>query len=1009
MRRDRTPLDGSIRILHTLLILALVAIGAANTAVATLEDEVRSIIESLRPHGFTETTVGHLDRNATPILLRLLRDPSVSRPDNAVAVLGLVGDRRAVPALVELASSPPSAPESPETDRARLQAPVALANLARRNVPGALDALLELAKVPRMRTRSDPGAIEQTAFALSLLSDERARARLDDLAATGIVDGKQPTPPSNATPPKDAASTPLPRSADTGAVLHAVPLSFANHPEAPVPIDAARIDTMLEVGSYLTRSEDDPSDTACCVHFTRGDTAPFGTIGDGLDIISNETELDAALSDRSARIKVVRAINWCGGPGTNFSGCATQRGFGAVVVRISDPALEAGLWMHEFGHNAGLEHVAASRNVMSPTGGYTCGPFAICADDVWTQSQCDALHAPPSSTRVAPVAIGVCGEMRCGDGQLDPFELCDDGNASSEDACTNLCQPAVCGDGFVQAGVEECDDGNSSDEDACRSDCTAAVCGDGIVQNEVEECDDGNDDDHDGCTTTCITARCGDGIVHRGVESCDDAGTLDGDGCDAVCRVEACHTCGGEPSLCGARPEDEICDDGDPLTGDDHCAAGNCRGTPFGLDGFAVYKAKTSRGAAKPVRFGPVSLTTQVGTTTVDVAPIAALALPASLDGSALLDDATALAEYTVKSARGEPKPVATRHVNLVNPCLPTLARLEKPLAVQVPSSVDLLVQPSAPDAPDVDSLLCFKAKQETRGPTGGAYPRFPKRVQVDVSDRFQSRLYELKKLSRVCLAADVATDPNRPPTILSGPARGAPHPVADDVALHPRRGLACYKAGLARRRVPQAGCAPKDPRDSGERIAPRQDKHSPNLGVFVASDWSTETIDSKKEIEICLASSLPQCGNGAVEPGETCDGGADTACPGACTAACRCGRSGELAPCPSLAPARWRIAVAQGEHVRVAVDTIDAESAADLSLRVHCPGTAIDLVAEDTLACRYLPPSGLCAEARFVAPMAGNCEIEVSAHAGCASTERAGYAIAAFRNGAAANAAPLP
>ncbi|MFY0535322.1 DUF4215 domain-containing protein [Nannocystis pusilla] len=50
-------------------------------------------------------------------------------------------------------------------------------------------------------------------------------------------------------------------------------------------------------------------------------------------------------------------------------------------------------------------------------------------------------------------------EPFCGDGQLDPGEQCDDGNDDDADACRSDCQPATCGDGVVQRGVEECDDG----------------------------------------------------------------------------------------------------------------------------------------------------------------------------------------------------------------------------------------------------------------------------------------------------------------------------------------------------------------------------------------------------------------------------------------------------------------------------------------------------------------------------------------------------------------------
>ena len=48
----------------------------------------------------------------------------------------------------------------------------------------------------------------------------------------------------------------------------------------------------------------------------------------------------------------------------------------------------------------------------------------------------------------------------CGDGAVDTGEQCDDANAIDTDACPSSCLNAFCGDGFVQAGVEQCDDGN---------------------------------------------------------------------------------------------------------------------------------------------------------------------------------------------------------------------------------------------------------------------------------------------------------------------------------------------------------------------------------------------------------------------------------------------------------------------------------------------------------------------------------------------------------------------
>ena len=49
----------------------------------------------------------------------------------------------------------------------------------------------------------------------------------------------------------------------------------------------------------------------------------------------------------------------------------------------------------------------------------------------------------------------------CGNGVVEAGEQCDDGNTSNTDACLNTCVTNVCGDGFVNVGVEQCDDGTT--------------------------------------------------------------------------------------------------------------------------------------------------------------------------------------------------------------------------------------------------------------------------------------------------------------------------------------------------------------------------------------------------------------------------------------------------------------------------------------------------------------------------------------------------------------------
>ena len=113
-----------------------------------------------------------------------------------------------------------------------------------------------------------------------------------------------------------------------------------------------------------------------------------------------------------------------------------------------------------------------------------------------------------------------CGPPTCGDGVVQPPEICDDKNFDDTDACLSSCLPARCGDGFVHAGVEACDDGDTLDTNDCTTSCLAARCGDGFTWKGHEECDDGNVNDLDGCDNNCKLPVCGDGKVAI-TEACD--------------------------------------------------------------------------------------------------------------------------------------------------------------------------------------------------------------------------------------------------------------------------------------------------------------------------------------------------------------------------------------------------------------------------------------------------------------------------------------------------------
>ena len=134
----------------------------------------------------------------------------------------------------------------------------------------------------------------------------------------------------------------------------------------------------------------------------------------------------------------------------------------------------------------------------------------------------------------------------CGDGAVNGPEVCDDGvNDGSYNGCAADCAAPgpFCGDGNFDMNDEGCDDGNMVDDDACSNACAVAACGDGIVQTGAGEvCDDGvNDGGYGGCAVDCLALgpSCGDGNVDVGDETCDDQNTDSTDGCLGNCAVPA--------------------------------------------------------------------------------------------------------------------------------------------------------------------------------------------------------------------------------------------------------------------------------------------------------------------------------------------------------------------------------------------------------------------------------------------------------------------------------------
>ena len=157
----------------------------------------------------------------------------------------------------------------------------------------------------------------------------------------------------------------------------------------------------------------------------------------------------------------------------------------------------------------------------------------------------------------------VCFAVACGNGNVEPGEVCDDGNTFDGDGCNAVCRSdETCGNGTIDEEVgERCDDGNIRDGDGCQADCSLPRCGDGIVDAD-EVCDDGNRVAGDGCSPRCTSNEtCGNGIIDVEVgERCDDGNLIDGDGCQMGCALPRCGD--------GVLDPEELCDDGNDRAGD---------------------------------------------------------------------------------------------------------------------------------------------------------------------------------------------------------------------------------------------------------------------------------------------------------------------------------------------------------------------------------------------------------------------------------------------------------
>jgi len=266
------------------------------------------------------------------------------------------------------------------------------------------------------------------------------------------------------------------------------------------------------------------------------------------------------------------------------------------------------------------------------------------------------------------------------------------------------------------------------------------------------------------------------------------------------------------------------------------------------LAAFTSYKVKPTKGTTKLAPFGPLSLNDEFGGGDYDVTALVALDAPASVNGAGTFDPATHLARYALKRRKAFGKFPKIVDLPLTSECGGVVVTVTKPESLLVPVNKSLTASPPAvpdPQVSKVDHFLCYAAKTQKKRSDGTLAATLPKKMQLTAADQFETRVYDVKKLTRLCLPVDKSGSP----AVLK---TGDPVPITPASIRNPASHLVCYQVKPAKVTIPQTSCGPVDPKDKGTKIDPPPAKHQP-VSVVVNGQLGAASLDTVKELELCV------------------------------------------------------------------------------------------------------------------------------------------------------------